>query len=505
MNHEIFNQELLTVSGISKSFTSTKALNDVSVTFKGGTIHGLIGENGSGKSTLSSVITGFIKADSGTLTYTGKRFVPVSISDSRSKGICSITQEIGTIDSLSVAENIFLGCEDNFSGGRGFVSRSKLCEEARKMLDRVGATDIDAAEPIRAYPFEERKLVEVAAAVFQSPDLLIVDETTSALSQTGRETLYKFMETLRDEGGCVIFISHELGEVERFCDVVTVLKDGVVAGELKGDEVREDSIRTMMVGREIQDDYYRKGYESSASDEVTIDVSDVNLTGTLRDISFQLHRGEILGVGGLSECGMHELCKVVFGVIRPTSGRVTILPSGRVIRSSADAIAERMAYLPKDRDKESVFLNTSIMDNINAMSYDLIRKGPYISPRAEEEHASEQADNLSIKMRELRQYTREISGGNKQKVAFAKWLANDSQIFILDCPTRGIDVGVKQSIYHLMEEMVAKGMSIIMVSEELQELIGMSDRVLIMKNGSISAEFARSPELREQDLINVMI
>ena len=501
MNSE--NAVLLEVKNISKSFSSTKALTDVSIRFEAAQIHGLIGENGSGKSTLSSIITGALRADQGDIYFKGQPFAPASIAASRGQGICMLAQELGTIDGLTVAANMFLGREDMFSL-KGTVSARRMNKEAAKILAENGAEGIEPAEFVEKYSFEERKLIEVASAMYYNPDVLIVDETTTALSQKGRDVIYRIIHKMRDAGKLVILISHELKELKTHCDVVTVLKDGCVAGELAGAEITESAMRAMMVGRQLQGSYYRDdddGYEK----EVVLSVRNLCRKGAVRDVSFDLHKGEILGIGGLSECGMHELCKMLFGALPKDSGEILAVSSGRHIRKTGDALREHIAYLAKDRDRESVFLNASIRDNIAMMSLDRIRKGPYISSRREKKLAEENAGLLRVKMRDIDQQVKELSGGNKQKVAVAKWLANDSEIFLMDCPTRGIDIGVKQAIYRLMADLKKAGHSILMVSEELPELIGMSDRILILKDGEVSAEFFRAQHVDEQTVIQKMI
>lgn len=495
---------VLEVQNITKAFSSTKALTDVSIKFRNSQIHGLIGENGSGKSTLSSVITGALKPDGGTIIYKGKPFTPLSIADSKGHGICMLAQELGTIDGLTVAANIFLGREDMFSL-KGTVSAKRMNREAARILEENGAGYIEPTEFVDRYSFEERKLIEVAAAMYYKPDILIVDETTSALSQKGRDIVYRIMHKMREEGRLVIFISHELDELKTHCDAISVLKDGCVAGELLGDDITEDNMRGLMVGRQLKGSYYRADSDGFDKDDVVLAVRNIRCGNAVQDVSFDVHRGEILGIGGLSECGMHELCKILFGAMRKESGSVTVKHSGRFIKRTSDALREHIAYLAKDRDKESVFLNASIRDNIVMMSLDRIKQGPYIPDRREIKLAEETAGLLAVKMRDINQQVKELSGGNKQKVAVAKWLANDSQIYLMDCPTRGIDIGVKQSIYRLMYELKSKGKTIIMVSEELPELIGMSDRILVMKDGRIQAEFARDQGVDEHVIIQKMI
>jgi ribose transport system ATP-binding protein len=264
-------------------------------------------------------------------------------------------------------------------------------------------------------------------------------------------------------------------------------------------------MRSLMIGRDLSDHYYREDLSSTSGDDVVIQVESISFGSTLKDISFELHKGEILGIGGLTDCGMHELCKILFGLIKPNKGKVTVFPIGKIIKNSNDAIKNKIAYIPKNREQEAMMPSASIKDNIVLMSYDKLSKGPIISPTREVRFAKEQADLLQIKMVSIDQFCLFLSGGNKQKVVISKWIANDSEILIMDCPTRGIDVGVKAAIYQLMEELIKSGKSIIMVSEELPELLGMSDRIIILKDGCLSAIFERGIDWNEEKVIQAII
>jgi len=498
------NDVIIRVEGMNKSFTSTKAVVDVSLEVKKGEIYGLIGENGSGKSTLVSMISGSLKPDSGAMVFMGKPYNPASLIEARGMGVCILVQEQGTIDGITVADNIFLGRENIFSK-LGNVNRRKMKQEARRVLDELGAENIDPAAGIESFSFEDRKLVEVATAMYMNPKLLIIDETSTALSQRGRELIYTIMKKMKENGNSVIFISHDLSELELVCDTVSILRDGHLVDTLDGDGIYADNMKRLMIGRELSGHYYRADHEESFEEEIALTVSDVSYENILHDISLEIHSGEILGIGGLTECGMHELCKIMFGAIKPTKGQVVVNKTGKVIDSPPTAIKEGVAYIPKDRDQESAFQNSSIMDNIVVASLDIIRNGQYISKRKAADLARAQADNMNVKMKSISQMTKELSGGNKQKVVLAKWLANNSRILIMDCPTRGIDVGVKAAIYQLMTQLKKQGKAMIMVSEELPELIGMSDRIVILKNGRMNGQFSRSEELSEHMLIQKMI
>ncbi len=496
---------LLECVDISKSFGPTKAVVHVDLAIPRGTICGLIGENGSGKSTLCNIVTGILKPDSGAMTLKGEPFAPGCLLDSKSRGISILLQETGTINGMSVAENIFLGKESQFSRW-GCVNRKRMNAEAQRVIDEMGL-EVSAEARIDKLSFENRKLVEVIRAMCDNPELLIVDETTTALSQYGREKIYSIIQRMKEEGRSVIFITHDLNELMSVCDCATVLRDGHCIDTVYKQDFSEDRIRQCMIGRDLTGSYYRGDApgELPADETVVLDARGVSLGHSVRRVSLQLKRGEILGIGGLTDCGMHTLAQLLFGALTPDEGEVVHCQTGAKITSPKQAIDLGMAYIPKDRDQASVFPASSIRDNVTVAATDRLVRWGILSKKREREMARRETEKLSVKMQNINQLVKALSGGNKQKVAVAKWLANDSQILIMDCPTRGIDIGVKSAIYSLMEELKREQKSIIMISEELPELIGMSDRLLIMKDGRISSEFFRETGMTEQDIIKTMI
>lgn len=498
------NEIVLKIENVSKEFGATKAVNNVSMELHAGEVRGLIGENGSGKSTLSNMIAGVFSPTKGSMELNGKAYTPSSPLMAKHYGVGLLAQEEGTINGLSAAENMFLGEEGKFTR-LGFVDIKKLQKEAKRIFDQNALQEVDPAAQISDYSFETRKMIEVARALEADPSILIVDETTTALSQKGRERIYEIIKERKAAGKCVIFISHDLGEVKQVCDTVTVLRDGFLIDTLSGADINDVTMRNLMIGRELTGAYYRADNECTSWNDIALKVEHISYGSTVKDVSFELHKGEILGIGGLTECGMHELCKLLVGAIRPDAGSVTKVDGNVAITSPAIASTYKIGYIPKDRDHESLFQDTSIQDNIVASSLKLLEKGFYISPSKEKKMASEEAMKMSVKMENIKQMVSSLSGGNKQKVAIAKWLANHSEILIMDCPTRGIDVGVKANIYRLMERLKAEGNAIIMVSEEMEELIGMSDRILIMKDGSLTGQFKRSSSLTQYEIVEKMI
>ena len=390
-----------------------------------------------------------------------------------------------------------------------FVNGKKLRKHAGYALSKIGVNDIRPEMITAAYDMQQRKLIEIAKCLNKNPEIFIVDETTTALSETGRNLLYKKMEELKNAGRSVLFISHDLDELMEKCDTLTVLRDGNIVANLdkaKG-EFDADMIKKYMIGRELKGDYYRSDYDGSYSDQVVLKMVDGIEGNQLKHINLELHKGEILGIGGLSECGMHTLGKALFGNVKIEGGFVyTGENLDELVRSEDFAMSKKIGYLSKNRDVEALALKTSIFDNIAIASINNIAKFNFLVTKGSEKKlVDRQVRELQIKCNSAEQLVNTLSGGNKQKVSFAKWIANDSEILILDCPTRGVDIGVKQFIYQLLYKMKLEGKSIIMISEELPELIGMSDRILIMKDGQITKEFTRDPDLTQEQIIEYMI
>lgn len=390
-----------------------------------------------------------------------------------------------------------------------FVNGKKMRKQAAYALSKIGVNDINPGMITAAYDMQQRKLIEIAKCLNKNPEIFIVDETTTALSETGRNLLYKKMNELKAQGKSVLFISHDLEELMEKCDTLTVLRDGNIVANLdkeKG-EFDADAIKKYMIGRELQGDYYRSDYDGSFSDEVVLKMVDASYARQLQHINLELHKGEILGIGGLSECGMHELGKALFGNIHLDGGFVYCGENlDLLVKNETFAMKQKIGYLSKNRDVEALALKSSIFDNIAIASINNVAKyNFFVTKSAEKKLVNKQARELQIKCNSTEDLVSRLSGGNKQKVSLAKWIANDSEILILDCPTRGVDIGVKQFIYQLLYKMKQEGKAILMISEELPELIGMSDRILIMKDGQISHEFTRSEDLTQEEIVEYMI
>ena len=494
---------VLRSENINKHFGITHAVQNVSLSFEKGEIHGLIGENGSGKSTYCNMLCGIYSISSGRFLLNGQELKVKTQVDANRSGVSIIVQETGTLSGLTVAENIFLGNESRFMHG-GIKNTAAMNKEAQDLLDKYGFGRIKAPVMIDHYNFEDRKLVEIVKATYFNPKVVVVDETTTALNQSGREALFQHMNRIRNEGNTVIFISHNLSEVIEHTDRISILRDGELIDTVKSSEVTTDDLKRLMVGRELGGRYYRTDFGEPISDEVVLTVENVTVPGEIEDVSIQLHRGEILGIGGLSECGMHEVGKAIFGASYGRKGKVT-LSNGTAVNSIPKAIKHSIAYASKDRDNEAVIIADSIRDNICLPSLNDLSTGKILKHSKLDKFAQENADRISVKMTGISQYVSNLSGGNKQKVVLARWLGKNSDILVLDSPTRGIDVKVKADIYALMGELKKQGKSIIMISEEIPELLGMADRILVMKDGKVNGEYVRNPKLGEEDLIAKMI
>ncbi|MFV0411815.1 MAG: ATP-binding cassette domain-containing protein [Oscillospiraceae bacterium] len=357
-------ESILRVEGITKLFASTRALVDVTIDFHKGEIRGLIGENGSGKSTLANVISGQLHPDAGSMVLHGEKYKPSNNIDARNHKICMIIQEMGTIDNLTVAANIFLGKENLFRKN-GFINVNLMNKEAARILKEIDAEFIQPNVLVNKMSFEDRKIVEMARSMYLDPDILIVDETTTALSQNGRELLYKIIAKMKAQNKTVIFISHDLEEVMSKCDTISVMRDGTYIDTLEVGACTPSQIKQLMVGREIGDMYYRNDYEHTCSEKVALECKDISI-GILNNVTLQLHKGEILGVAGLTDSGIHEIGKVLFGLITPATGSVHAYKENKAveIKKPIAAIHAKVGYVSKNRDQEALMLLASIKENI---------------------------------------------------------------------------------------------------------------------------------------------
>lgn len=496
---------VLEIKGLNKFFGPTHANKNICFSLKRGEIKGLIGENGSGKSTLMSQIAGMYSPDSGQMLINGKKYSPRSPLDATAQKISMVVQELGVVDSLSAGVNVYLGRTGRFTKN-GIVSLKKLNRAAYAEFEKWDLPNVPLNKLVDTMTVESRKIIELARALSVDPNILLLDEITQSLSLNNRRKLYELLKKLKSMGRSVIVITHDVEELIEITDSITVLRDGEVVGEVQSSDTSPDEIKTMMVGREISGDYYRADMIADYQDDVVLSVNNISVENEIDDISFDVHKGEILGLCGLSDSGIHSVGKAIFGLSKLSEGIVYLKANDVHINKSTQALKNNMAYVPKDRDNEALMVHAGVLDNICLPSLDEEKGGlGFISPKKLRLLANRIKDMLSIKCTDIYQSMDALSGGNKQKVNLGRWLARDPKLLILDCPTRGVDVGVKAYIYSIMKEAKKKGISIILISDELTEVLGMADRLIVMKDGRMSKVISRHEEFTEQSVIEVMI
>ena len=476
----------LQISGLSKRFGGVQALHDVPLNVRPGEIMGLVGENGAGKSTIVKILTGIHLPDSGEIIIGGKVVAFSRPSDAATAGVAAIQQEPSMFDELTAAENIFAANYPR-AGPFGLIDRKRMRREARRVLEDIGV-DIAIDTPLKNLSVAEMHLVSLARALSTDAQLIIFDETTAALSQAEIQHLYEVIEGLKSQGKAIIFISHKLDEVFRICDRYTVLRDGVLAGTGDiADATQADIIRAM-VGRTL-DDVYPKA-EASFGDTV-LQVDGFCHATEFDDVSFDLRAGEILGFYGLVGAGRTEVMEALFGLKARKAGELRISGSPANIHSPRDAMAAGLAYVPEDRQRHGAILPFSVVHNISLPQLGVVSSNGFLDRRREEELVDDFGNKVAIKAAGWDQPVAELSGGNQQKVVIGKWLAIRPRIVILDEPTKGIDIGSKAAVHRMIGDLVQQGMAVILVTSELEEALGIADRLVVMARGRVVARFER--------------
>lgn len=480
------SDNILELKHITKLYPGVVALNDVSLEVRRGEILALVGENGAGKSTLIKTCSGAITPTQGEIVINGKSFTGMTPQTSEQNGIGVIYQEFNLVGDLSVAENIFLGRAIR----KGMVIDLKAMErESKKILDSLNIK-INPKTLVKTLSVGYQQMVEIAKAVSQNAKLLIMDEPSAPLTSAEVEAMFAIVDKLKAGGVSIIYISHRLDEIFRLADRITILRDGQYVTTLNTDETNKDELVKYMVGRQLTE-VYPKRDEICVKDEVIFEAVNVSGNGD-KNISFKIHRGEVLGLGGLVGAGRTEFAELMFGMRPKTAGKFIFKGKEISPKTPKDAIELGIGLVPEDRKKEGALLGMSIRCNINMPIYQRISKGTVINEKKEEEIAQTYRKEISIKTPTLDQLVKNLSGGNQQKVILAKWLAADSELLIFDEPTRGIDVGAKQEIYTLINHLVEQGKTVLMISSEMEELMGMSDRILILAEGNITGELNKS-------------
>ena len=490
---------LLEMNDICKSFPGVKALDHAQLKVRPGTVHALVGENGAGKSTLMKCLFGIYSKDEGEILLNGERTHIVNPYDALKKGVAMVHQELQPIPERSVAENIYCG---NFPRKFGFfVDHKKMYRDTEVLLKEV-KMNFDPKVKLSSLSVSQMQAIEIAKAVSADAKIIIMDEPTSSLTQNEVDNLFEIINSLRKKGISIIYISHKMDEILSISDDVTIMRDGQYIGTWSAKELTIDMIVTRMVGRELKNLYPPK---SNVPGEVVLEVEALTsiTEKSFKNVSFQLRKGEILGIGGLVGAQRSELFEAILGIRGIRQGTISYKGKQVKIKHPQDAINQGIALLTEDRRANGIFGVLSIAENVSIASLDkYLRMGLFLDHRKIEKLVQENVKKLSIKTPSSRTKIQTLSGGNQQKVIISRWLANNPDIFILDEPTRGIDVGAKYEIYSIIAELAKQGKSIIMISSELPELIGMSDRILVMCDGRVSGE-VRKEEATQENIMSL--
>ncbi len=488
---------LFTARDITKSFSGTQALKGVDLEVYPGEIVGLVGENGAGKSTLLKIIIGAQPPSSGTMTMHGEPYAPKNPMDGNHAGIGMVFQEQSLIVNLNVAQNIFFGHEDRYRR-HGFINWKLMNADAEKVLANCDITNIPVRKKVFDLNFATRQMVEIAKVVNVAHRddgktcLILLDEPTSVLNEEEVQTLFKQMRKLADKGHGVVFVSHRLDEVLEISDRIYVYKDGMSMGHMATKDASESILYEKMVGRNSSNEYYQLDKQIEPREAVVLEVKNLSKFGVFKDISFQLHHGEILGLCGVVGSGKEDICSVLCGDESPTAGEILLDGKPMKLNSPEQARKAGILMIPKERLYEGIVGILSVEDNIALSNLSALKSGVSVSPKKIRDQALEWIKTMDIKTNGPRELIMSLSGGNQQKVVFSRAMASGCDIIILNHPTRGVDVGAREEIYTLIREIVAKGKSVILLGDTLDECIGMSSRIIVLQDGLITAEFDAS-------------
>jgi ribose transport system ATP-binding protein len=487
---------LLRLSGVTKHFPGVVALDSVSMEVKAGDVHGLTGENGAGKSTLIKILTGAYTPDQGEILFNGKKLAHVTPLKAMGLGIACIYQELNLIPHLTVVENIFLGRELYTSKRLGILDRKRMLEEAESLLTDL-QLNLDPRMRTGSLGIGHQQMVEICKAVHADAKLIIMDEPTSSLSEHEANDLFRIIAQVKSKGVTVIFISHRLDEVKRICDRVTVLRDGKHVASLDIADASVDDIIRLMVGRDIVNKYPKI---KSARGPEALSVEGLQRKGVLYDISFKAYAGEILGFAGLVGAGRTETARAITGADPIDAGTIRVFGKELRIRSPRDSIDAGIAFLTEDRKGQGLILIKSVSFNSSLVRLERYTRFGFLKLKSIRKMTQQMAAELQLRAPDVETLVGQLSGGNQQKVVIAKWLLTKARIFIFDEPTRGIDVGAKVEVYNLMNQLVANGAAVIIICSEMDEVMGMADRILVMHEGRITAEFSQAEAVQEKIL-----
>lgn len=479
------------MTAISKSFGSNKVLEKIDLVLHSGQVHALMGENGAGKSTLMNILTGLFPASSGTIVIDGVEKQFSNPQEAEAFGISFIHQEMNTWPDMTVLDNLFLGRE--IKGAFGLLDQKAMKEKAKRAFDRLGIS-IPLDLPIGSLSVGQQQMIEIAKSLLSEVSLLVMDEPTAALTDRETESLFQMIASLKKEGVGIVYISHRMEEIFRVTDLITVMRDGIVVDTKPTAETNPAELVKKMVGRDIDDYYPAKAAELG---ELVFEVD--NLSGEcFKDISFQVRRGEILGFSGLMGAGRTEVMRAIFGLNKRTAGRIRLNGQDIQVTNPVQAIRAGIGFLTEDRKEEGLILDFSIKDNMTLPSHKDFSKNGFFDDKTSRDFVQKMIDRLRIKSGRPEMVVGNLSGGNQQKVVLAKWIGIAPKVLILDEPTRGVDVGAKREIYQLMNELAERGVPILLVSSDLPEVLGVSDRIVVMHEGRITGELSRGEATQEK-------
>ncbi|HEL1012744.1 TPA: sugar ABC transporter ATP-binding protein [Streptococcus equi subsp. ruminatorum] len=479
------------MTAISKSFGTNKVLEKIDLVLHSGQVHALMGENGAGKSTLMNILTGLFPASSGTIVIDGVEKQFSNPQEAEAFGISFIHQEMNTWPDMTVLDNLFLGRE--IKGAFGLLDQKAMKEKAKRAFDRLGIS-IPLDLPIGSLSVGQQQMIEIAKSLLSEVSLLVMDEPTAALTDRETESLFQMIASLKKEGVGIVYISHRMEEIFRVTDLITVMRDGIVVDTKPTAETNPAELVKKMVGRDIDDYYPVKAAELG---ELVFEVE--NLSGEcFKDISFQVRRGEILGFSGLMGAGRTEVMRAIFGLDKRTAGRIRLNGQDIQVTNSVQAIRAGIGFLTEDRKEEGLILDFSIKDNMTLPSHKDFSKNGFFDDKTSRDFVQKMIDRLRIKSGRPEMVVGNLSGGNQQKVVLAKWIGIAPKVLILDEPTRGVDVGAKREIYQLMNELAERGVPILLVSSDLPEVLGVSDRIVVMHEGRITGELSRGEATQEK-------
>ncbi|MGP3777205.1 sugar ABC transporter ATP-binding protein [Halanaerobium saccharolyticum] len=484
--------KLLEMRGISKSFYGTQALKDVNIQIEPGEIQAVCGENGAGKSTLMNIMTGILQPNEGEIIFEGEKLSNLDPRTAQEKGISIVHQELSLCPEVSVAENIFMGRVPEKR--KGMVNFKQMRQEADKVLKRLNL-DIDVRQPLGKLGISEQQMVEIAKALSINAKILILDEPTSSLTESESQILFDNLMRLKEEGIAIFFISHRLKEIFKICDSFTVLRDGVHVGDGRVEDVDPDDIVRMMVGRELDQAYPDKGTEVGQN---ILSVENISRKDEFENISFKVNEKEIVGLFGLIGAGRSEAMQTVFGINQPDSGRITLFGKDITANNTRENIDQGLIYITEDRKEQGLFLDMDLNANVVAADLEQVSQNSLIKKKKVKAIGEKFVEIMNTKYASLDQPVKSLSGGNQQKVLLAKWLAVDPRVLILDEPTRGIDVGAKFEIHTALRELSNNGHAVMFISSELPEILGLSDRILVMHQGKLVGELDADTATEEE-------